>query len=782
MKLTVLNKLTALSLLFILFFGSSAYAQFTLSGQVKDKINNSALFGASVLLQNTDKGSATNSDGSFSISNINSGSYTLKVSYVGYKDYTETIRITSDKSITIQLEPSVQAIEQVTVRAIRADELAPISQKTIPKQEIEKAFIGEDGAFVLEKLSPSIQVNSESGTRFTNYGSMRLRGIDQKRINITLNGVPLNDMVDQGVYFSNFTDFTNSIESVQVQRGVGTSTNGTASYAGSISYESVKINTEEPETTLQLVGGSYNTIQGSVELKSGLLDNNTAFYARMSKTYSDGYRDHTGTDSYSMFFSGGYFGEKDVIKINGFTGRTKNDLGYSPVPASLVAADPKTNINSVNDIDDFGQSLIQLEHSHFFTPDKSLVSSIYYGAAGGDFPYGYTTTDNIYSVSDQGDTTYNQVDRFEQINYPLYNDHYGLMSYYTEEGTALDWSVGIHAYRFNRENIEEIVPNYANPYYQDETVKNEVSGFLKGSYRLNDLTIFGDIQARSVGLQLHLDASYLGSDRSIPEYSWFFINPKVGVTYEFTNQLNAYASFGRSGREPNRSDYVGDTQINGGNIDRLQDQESVKAEFVNDFELGFRLNTESSALNANFFYMAFENEIAPIGAYIDQYFLQIYENQESSYRTGIELDWKYNIISWLDFTGNATYMNSIISEYTPEGSSETLQDIKTPYSPEVFLNAGLTAGAGSDLSVTISTRYVGKSYTELTNNEDFTLPAYALLNMNISFDIIDNINLRVDLNNLTNEEYYTDGGPVESEMGYFVQAPRNAYLTLTAKF
>ncbi len=756
-------KSTTLLLLSLIVSGN-LLAQNSISGKVTDE-KNEPLLGANVFLPTVNKGAATNAEGKFQIMDIPDGNYNIKISFVGYQDINRNIKVDQDITLSFILKESATLSEEVTVKAIRAESLAPITQKTLNKTEINKVFNGQDGAFVLETLSPSIQVNSDAGTRFTNYGSMRLRGISQKRINITLNGVPLNDMMDQGVYFSNFTDFTNSVESVQIQRGVGTSTNGTASYAGSISYESMNINQQEAESTISLLGGSFNTWQGSAEVKTGLLENKTAFYARMSKTYSDGFRDHSGTDSYSMFFSGGYFGDKDVVKVTGFLGKTKNDLAYSPVPISLIRQDPKTNVNSPNDIDDFGQSLLQVEYSHFFSPQKSITSSVYYGGAGGDFPYGY---------DDNG--------TFTQINYPLYNNHYGAMSYYNEEVGDFDWSTGIHAYTFLRENIEQIIPNYTTPYYQDKSVKNELSAFAKGSYDFGDFTAFADIQARFVSLQMDPDTEFLGENRSIPTYNWQFINPKFGVTYQISNTSNMYASFGRSGREPNRGDYLGDTQINQGNIDLLQDQEAVQAEYVNDYELGYRLNQSNFQVNINGFYMDFENEIAPIGEFIPQYFLQIYENQEDSYRAGIELDWRLIPIRKWIIAGNATFMQSIISSYTPEGGNETFNDIKTPYSPEVLLNANLKYEATNWLRLGIHGRYAGKSYTELTNNEDFVLPAYFVTNLRATTSFAKHYTFEVEYNNIFNEQYYTDGAPSGNEMAFFVQAPAHVYCRFTAKF
>lgn len=764
----MLNKLSSYFIIAFLFTFSSHHAMaqsLTISGKVLGE-NKQPLIGANVMLTPSKQGAVTDMEGDFKINSLSSGTYTLIVSYVGYKSTSRELQITENTVADFRLQMDALLSEEVVVRAIRADALSPITQKTLTEKDIKKVFNGQDGTFVLETLTPSIQVNSDAGTRFTNYGGMRLRGIDQKRINITLNGVPLNDMMDQGVFFSNFTDITRSVQSVQVQRGVGTSTNGTASYAGSVSYESENINVPEPETTITLLGGSFNTWQGTAELKTGLLENNTAFYTRISKTYSDGFRDHSGTDAYSFFFSGGYFGEKDIIKINGFNGKTRNDLAYTPVPLSLIEQNPRTNVNNPNDIDNFGQSLLQLEHTHIFNNSSTLTSSAYYGAAGGDFPFTY-----------QADSA-----TLASINYPLFNDHFGVMSYFNQKNESVDWTVGVHAYTFLRKNIEQLLPNYTNPYYEDNSTKNELSAFAKATYQIGKFSILGDLQARTVSLTMEPDNAFLGTASTIPTYNWTFLNPKVGVTYEFSPSVNTYFSFGRSGREPNRGDYLGDTQINAGNIDGLQNQDFVKPEFVNDYELGLRLSEQNYKVNVNGFYMDFENEIAPIGAFIPQYFLQLYENQQDSYRAGIELDWQLNLNPTLVFSGNTTFMRSVISQYTPDGETTTFENISTPYSPEVFVNAVLSYQLADWVGLSAHGRYVGKSYTELTNNEDFTLPEYFVANLKLTTQFATHYGFDVELNNIFSEQYYTDGAAAGAEMAFFTQAPAHVYCTFTAKF
>ncbi|WPP53146.1 TonB-dependent receptor [Catalinimonas niigatensis] len=748
----------------------AAWAQLNVTGKVTDAQTNESLAGANVTIAGTTQGTITNSEGEYRLQ-VDQTPATLKVSFVGFQTQEVTLS-TEVGSVTQNFSLSVaRSLEEVMIRAIRADQKIPVTQKTISRQDIEEIYVGQDALFVLERKTPSILAYSESGTNLTNYGQMRLRGMEQKRINITLNGVPLNDMIDQGVYFSNFTDFGNSIESVQVQRGVGTSTNGTASYAGSINFESVNLRDSVASAEVQLLGGSFGTYRTSGEVKTGLLNDKFAFYTRFTRTTSEGYRRHSGTDAYSFFFSGGYFGEKDMVKITGFTGRTKNELAYLPVALPDIEADPRTNYVSENDTDDFGQHLIQLEYTRFLSQQTSLVSSIYYGGAGGDFPAGFPDEEG----------------NFMQINYPLFNDHYGFMSYLNHQSVNGRWDIngGVHAYSFLRENIESIIPNYATPYYQDESRKDELSLFAKASYEVGKLILFGDLQFRTVQLDMSVDEAFLGQTATIPTRSWTFFNPKVGVTYELNNSANLYASFGRSGREPTRTDILGAAQINPFNLADAQDPDAVQAEYVNDFEGGVRVNNGQLSGQANLFYMQFENEIAAIGQAIPEGFIQLRKNVPSSYRRGIEVDWEYRPITQFSFSGDVTYMQSQIDEYAPEDADQVYTDVEPVISPEWIVNASLEYRPQSWLSVALSPRYVSESYLEPTNRENLVLPEFFLLDARATFSLGKH-SLSLQLNNLLDNQYYSYGESVDYNgalvPGYFVQPPRNFYAILRLRF
>ena len=751
-------------------FSVSTWAQTSVSGTVTDASTGEPLVGANIQIASTQQGTTTNLQGKYQLE-LPTDTTTLRISYVGYQSREINLNGTGEAiQRSVSLSPSA-SLEEVVIQAIRADQQAPVTQTTVERETIEQQYVGQDALFVLEELTPSILTFSESGTALTNYGQMRLRGIDQTRINITLNGVPLNDMIDQGVFFSNFTDFGNSISSVQVQRGVGTTTNGTASYAGSINFESVNLDDSVASAEIQLTGGSFNTWRASGEVKTGKLDNNLAFYTRFSRTISDGYRNHTGTDSYSFFFSGGYFGEKDLLKLTAFTGRTKNDLAYLAVALPDIERDPKTNYVSENDVDDFGQQFVQLQYTRIINPRTSSVSSVYYGGAGGDFPSGFSDEDG----------------NFSQTNFPLFNNHYGFMTYlnHTSYNGRLSVNGGLHAYTFQRENIEAVVPTIAEPYYQDQSQKDELSLFGKVSYELDKLLLFADLHFRTVSLSLTPDEAFLGQPASIPDRNWTFLNPKVGVTYRFMPLIDAYTSFGRSGREPTRFDILGSTQINTFNLASVQDVNLVKPEFVNNWEAGVRIHRGKVSGHAHLFYMQLENESAPIGENIPEGFEQLRKNVPNSYRRGVELAWKYNFIPRWTFSGNTTYMQSNIDEFAPEGADEVFRNVQPIISPEWLFNGAVGYQATDWLRAALKARYVSESFLEPTNQPDLILPSFFVMNAQLTAQFHQH-ELSIFANNLFDTQYYSFGQPVlyegQTVPGYFVQPPRHIYAILRLRF
>jgi len=759
-------------------FSLNSWAQRTLEGQVKDIETDYPLPGAHVALSGSDLQTVTDENGVFSIEIDDENSLSLQISFVGYQVLQIAVGPGSPANIEIGMIPNI-VLEEIVVKSIRAEENNPVTQSTVYRRGLLKEYWGQDAVLNLERIVPSILAHSESGSNFANYSLMRLRGIDQTRINITLNGVPLNDMVDQGVFFSNFPDFTNNVQSVQVQRGVGSSTNGTASYAGSINYESTRLNTPDPSGSFQVTAGSFGSLRASASISSGLIQDKFAFSARYTKSYSDGYKFHSGSNGESLFFSAGYFGKKDLLKINLLKGQNRNELAYLPVFVDDIRVEPRTNYLDPGDEDDFSQSLVQLQHTHWFDVQLSLSSSLYYGSAGGDFPFGFD------------DGTGNIV----QINYPLHNDHYGFMTSVSAE-TNSGWQIdaGLHTYVFKRINEEGILPDKDNPYYSDRTNKDEFSVFGKASRNWGNWSVYGDFQLRLAGLEFEPDLDYLEAQGVsvtglvVPDRTWTFVNPKAGVRFQANKATSLFLSLGFSGREPTRADILGSTVISRYNLDVVTDVTSVKAEYVTDLEIGADFTIGNFQALANLFYMDFKDEIAPTGEFITEGFVQLRQNIPDSYRTGLEVDWNWKPIKKLRFTGQTTYMKSKVKTFAPGGSPETFEDVEHILSPEWLINGSAEYRFGKYLAFGLSGRYVSKSVLELTNQGDLTMPDFFVANVHLTINWkAHQLDLR--LNNLFDELYFTNGAPVDVDFdgltdgpGYLVQAPRNFFATLRLNF
>ncbi len=736
-------------------------AQKSISGVVQNQ-QNEHLVGALVV------------NGSYSTLTLNNGFYrldlqkgknTIKVQYLGYQ--TLVFEVVTDENNTDELtqnftlNPQTFIGDEVLITSSRANNNAPISQKNVSKEEIEQVYRGQDGAFLLEDLSPSVVAYSQSGTGLSNYADFRLRGMDQSRINITLNGVPLNDMIDQGVFFSNFTDFGNSIQSIQIQRGVGTSSNGVSSYAGSVNFESLHLTDTAPKVEVQFTGGSFNTQRWSAEASTGRMKNNFSFYSRFTQTKSDGYRNNTSTDSWSYFLSGAYFHKKHTFKFTAFNGRSKNGLAYSAVAMADITNNPKTNYNSPNDIDDFGQFFNQLQHIYQINTNQSLISSVYYNGAGGDFPFGWE-----------------DVNGFTQINYPLYNKHIGALSTFNGKINNFNYSTGISASAFYRENLEQVVPNFTSPYYADKTQKNEAAAFAKANYKIHKFEFLADVQVRAV--ELIFDTTSF-TNTSIPTRNWIFVNPKAGVSYQWNNNYQSYISFGRTGREPTRQDILGDLNINPNNINFVLNTNSVKPEFVNNLELGTRIKYSNLAIQMNAFYMQFENEIAPIGT-IQNTFVTIRQNQASSFRRGFETDYTWTIIPKLQLKGQLTYMQAKISRYQALDDTEVYENVNTPLSPNWNILNTLQLEVIPKLFVSLRGRYLSKSYIEPTNKADFVLPEFIVADFHIHY-MYKLHQFKIQVNNIFNQQYFTHGLAINSTTpGFFVQAPQHFYATAQFRF
>ena len=615
----------------------------------------------------------------------------------------------------------------------------PFSFQNLTPAYIEKENYGQEPAFILSK-TPSMTVYSDAGS-YHGYSYFRLRGIDQTRINMSLDGMPLNEPEDQGAYFSNYPDFFNSVNSIQIQRGVGTTKNGSASYAGSIQFTSPNL-FQKKKLEVGMGYGSYNSYRAYAEYNSGL-SNSKGIYVRASHLHSDGYKHRSANNSQSVFYSAGIFKENNSWKVNGFVGQQKNELAWLGVSEAQIKEDPRSN-PSTQENDRFLQTLLQLQHTNYATEYSKIQSSLYYNYLEGNYDFDL----NVFSGLPPTDELY---------NYALYSHLIGGFSNYTYQKNNVDLIAGVHAnhYLRNHKGSERNM----GLLYENRGLKAEISTFSKISLQLNRFNLFADVQWR------YTNFNYEGTV-ALDELHWNFFNPKAGLVFNIRPELSAYYSIGKTSREPTRNDLFG-------GMDNLETDENdspliniVDPETVVDQELGIRLDKSGLQINANFYYMRFSNEMVLNGQFGPNG-LALNTNVDKSYRTGLEIDATQQISQRLELRHAISFNKSRI-----ETSDVSFTPILTP---PIIIHEEINYH-WRRLALGIDGRYQHEAYIDFSNEAG--LDSYFLLNANLNYTF-GRIVASLYVNNLTNTKYYNNGYvDFDGSTKLFVQAPANYYLSL----
>lgn len=640
----------------------------------------------------------------------------------------------------------VNELNEITVQGIRSTKNTPVTQKTIFRDEIQKTYQGFEVSTLLNKTT-NVTMSTDNGTPF-GYTYFRIRGIDQTRINMTLNGVPLNEPEDQGVFFSNYPNFLDNIQSVEVQRGVGTSTNGVSSFAGSINFSSP--NGFEKGGNIRYTIGSFNSVKLSSTYSTGLSPKKLALYTNASIYQTDGYKYGSGGNGKSLFLSGGYFGDKNKLKFTGFAGNSKNGMAWQPVSESEVNNNPRTNYNENDAWDDFTQYFLQLEYSNKINSNTNLNTSVFYNKLDGGYDYVMTGDRNLF----------------------LQSNFYGVVSNlsYKGETTKVDFGISANNYnRFHDYKFDETYSYTENSPLNNKGTKRELSSYLKVSQRFEDLVFTLDLQKRYSQFQ------YDGNVYLNP-INWNFFNPKAGFVYNLTNKSNIYFTIGQSFREPTRTNmFMGSDWLSEGYFN------NVKPEKVVDYEFGVKHGSDKLVLQANLFYMNFTNEILPSGGTAPSS-VGNSVSAPNSYRKGLEIDMKYKITDnlTLDYNQALTYtkFENVNTDY---GFIKEGQAILTPRN---IFNIGLTYNKKGFL-VGLSSKSQSSSYLNLSNENK--IDSFTILNSVIGYEN-NKYSILLSLNNITSEKYYTNGSMIgrdfslSTERHLFTNPLINGFLTLRYKF
>lgn len=794
-----------------------AVAQHNLTIKTVDRNTQRPLQNASVSLDGQASFTTkSDKDGLIKLYNIQKGKHSVQVSFIGYQTWTQNLNIEHDMELTVQLDPKTIRTEEVLVVSTRAKKNAPTTFKNISKEEISRNNLGQDIPYLLNQ-TPSVQVNSDAGAGI-GYTNMTIRGSDNQRINVTLNGIPLNDAESMGSFFVNLPDFASSTESIQVQRGIGTSTNGAGSFGASLNIQSNTL-AEKPYTELNNSFGSYNTWKNTVKLGTGLINDKFAFNARLSRISSNGYIERGASDLQSFYIDGGYYGKKHILKGIVFWGKEKTYQAWNGVPEPLITGDRSRmddyadygleiagkekdrfmnagrNYNLYtykNQTDNYTQKHHQLHYTNILSDKLTLNTALHYTRG-----YGYyeemRPADKLskYGLPDViiGQDTIKKTDlvRRRWLDNYFYGMTYAL-NYKPNEQLEIIWGGAYNQYR-GKHYGEVIWAQYASTgfiddkYYFGKSQKNDFSNFLKVDYKLDKWILMADVQYRNVDYHMYGDDDKVKNYNYHPKFN--FLNPKVGATYLLNDHANIYASYAFAQKEPVRKDFIEKNS-------KLPDPTPEK---MQDIEIGYRFTNTKFNIGLNGYGMFYKDQLIPTGEISDTG-SPIRQNVKDSYRIGLEFDGAWNINKQLNWKATATFSQNKIKNF-----EEVIGDLRISYpktdialSPNTILSSNFSYSPIEPLTFSLLSKYVGRQYLDNSSAKERSISSYFVNNLLANYNFtalgIKDINLSLQINNILNEKYETNGytfGWMEGDTRkyynfYFPQAPTNFMLGLNIKF
>ncbi len=783
-------------------------AQFTIAGKVSDKDSGELLSGATILFDEGESSTTTDASGIYTITNVEAGKHQMEISFVGYKTIVKNIDVNGNMNLNFRLKYTAIMSDEVIVQATRAQEKSPTTYAVVGKQQITENNIGQDLPYILQ-ISPSVVTTSDAGAG-VGYTGIRIRGTDITRINVTMNGVPVNDPESHNVYFVDLPDLASSVDNIQIQRGVGTSTNGAAAFGASINIQTTKVN-PDPYAEINSMAGSFNTFKNTLNFGSGLIKGKWAFDGRLSNIQSDGYIECGWSNLNSFYISGGYYGEKDIFKVIVTSGWEKTYQAWYGTPKDSLKTNRRYNPSGAmydelgnikgyydNQTDNYRQTYYQLHYAHQFNKYLNLSSAFFYTKGKGY----YESFRNAEAFIDYGfEALFLENDTSNLIDQKwLDNDFYGFNLAFNYNKSRMKVTVGGGWNYYDGDHYGYIIwSRYANnsfidkPWYENKGKKTDFNIFGKVSYELNDkLNLFADLQYR--GIQYDMTGVHDDLRDLTQSHSYNFINPKGGIYYELNDQHDLFASVAVAKREPSRSVYR--------DADENQD---VKPERLIDYELGYKLQHQKVSIETVVFYMDYKDQLVNTGE-INNVGEYNKINVPDSYRAGIELVAGIQLAKKVKWEFNATYsqneilnMEQYFDEYDEnwEWVGQVFENIGTTdisFSPDFIAGSNISWEAFKNFKTSFVSRYVGKQFIDNTSNAERSLDAYFVNDLKffytINTDLIKSIDLFLSLNNIFAEEYvsnawvypYYNGGQVYNDFGYYPQAKFHLMGGVSLKF
>lgn len=785
--------LTFLSLM--LLFSTSLFAQ-SVTGIVRDAQTRSPIEGASVLILGTNTGAVTGANGGFQLQAgtlAQSGEITLRISFVGYR--TEDIRVVSGRSdgISVNLIPEAIISDAIFVMGHRVDDTVPVTYTNISKDDVTRQNSGRDIPFLVQN-TPSVVSTSDAGAG-VGYTGIRIRGVDDTRINVTINGIPLNDSESHGVFWVNMPDFASSVGSLQIQRGVGTSTNGPAAFGATLNLQTSSLQTE-PTAQVTSSFGSFNTWRNTLQVGTGLLQNGWALEGRLSSIQSDGYIDRATSDLSSWYVSSSRYGRNSLLKINVFSGQERTYQAWNGIPEARLRGDVVgmnfyadahelsaserahlLNSNSRtynmftydNQVDNYRQDHYQLHYSYRLAENWYLNSALHYTRGEGYFEE-FRKNDrfssyNLPNVVIGGET----ISRSEIIRRRWLDNHFygGVVSteFRAQNGLTITAGGGYNIY--DGDHFGEIIwAKYASNfdlghrYYENNALKKDFNVYAKANYFVTpSLSVYLDGQVRTISY------NFLGFDNDLnnvqQDVNLTFFNPKAGLVYRLGEGQRLYASYSVANKEPVRREYT-----------RSTPETRPKHETLYDLEAGYRVERSTWYAGANLYYMDYNNQLILTGQ-LNDVGAAIRTNVKDSYRLGLEFEGGQQISRNLQWLGNLTLSRNRIPEFTEfidatdaDWSNFRQEEFvykNTPIalSPEA-IGSVILRWTQRDLSVDLVNKFVSRQFLDNSGLKSRSIDPYSTTDLLVNYavsagSILQGVDLSLHVFNLLNAQYETNG-------------------------
>ncbi|WP_333599559.1 TonB-dependent receptor [Flavobacterium sp.] len=675
----------------------------------------------------------------------------------------------------VQDTTKVNQLDEVLVSAVRVTTKTPVSFSNLDKKEIKLRNLGQDIP-ILMNFMPSVVTTSDAGNG-VGYTGIRVRGSDATRVNITINGIPYNDAESSGTYWVNMPDFASSVESLQLQRGVGTSTNGAGAFGASLNLLTDSFS-KESNGEISNSFGSFNTRKHTVKFSSGLLNDHFELAGRLSNIDSQGYVDRASSDLKSYFLQGTYVGKTTLIKALVFGGKEKTYQSWYGVDAETLANDRTFNYAGMytdafgntrfydNQTDNYQQDHYQLHWNERVSENWSTNLAIHYTKGKGyyeEYQNGQDFADYGLTPIDVNGTIIDNTDLIRQKW--LDNDFYGTTFSTTYKKDKLDLIIGGGWNKYEGKHFGKVIwARYASTselgdhYYDDFATKTDGNIFAKANYQITKrFSLYGDLQYRTVNYKAD------GVQADVVNDTFSFFNPKAGFNFEWNDKNTLYFSYAKANREPNRTDYE-----NG----------NPKAEKLDDFELGWRYKDAKMKWNTNLYYMAYKNQLILTGE-LDDVGNPIRANTDKSYRLGAEVEAAYIITKKLSVQVNLTSSSNIIKN----GSDKK----QIAFSPSIISSSIISYEPFQNFKVIWLQKHVGQQYMDNSESGISKLPAYSVNDLNIAYEIkpksiFKAIVITGLVNNFLDKEYVSNGYMYGPDPYYYPQAGINFLMGLTLKF